>query len=437
MPGVNRPASFVLVLLAAAAFVWWLLSSAPEGVSESPVSASAGKSAQEGGGGTAASEPRAALLIGADSSSQASSPASSREGKASRAETTAAPVSRAPGGAVFQAPDPGAKTLDAWHRALPEERSTVLAGLQPAEASALDRFSGMWSASAAAYADSLRLEAPTALGPAFRNFAAAFAHGGLEELANALSRSPDRGPAWRVWEEALAARALREQAYALAGRSYGRLIPGMLAAGYKRERVLALKDAVAELGDRARDFLPYEEYPVVSGDSLIRIRGKFQTKGVNVQPGWIVLFNHKRNTTIRLKEKLKIPTTPLRVEVWRDARIEVVFAGEVPVRLYSVSVGKQTRDTETPLGSFTVGIHEPEPVFWRQDAPALPFGHPDNPLGTRWLGFKEETSYGFHGTNSEATIGGFETLGCIRMHNRDVEELYSLLPDGARIVIHP
>ncbi len=426
---MNRPASFALVLLAATAFVWWLLSSAPEGA--------AGDRAPEPAARTAVPQPRAALLVQSPSSPRPSSPEPRKVTPAPRAGTlpsAEAAVQEEAGGRVS---DPGAKTLDAWHRALPEERATVLAGLQPAEASALDRFSGMWSASAAAYADSLRLEAPTALGPAFRDFAKAFAHGGLEELAGALSRSPDRGPAWRVWEEALAARALREQAYALAGRSYGRLIPGMLAAGYQRERVLELKDAVAELGDRARDFLPYEEYEVVSGDNLIRIRQKFLARGIRLQPGWVVLFNHKHSTTIRLKEKLKIPTTPLRVEVWRDARVAGVFTGEVPVRLYSVSVGKQTRDAETPLGSFTLGIHEPEPVFWRQDAPALPFGHPENPLGTRWLGFKEETSYGFHGTNSEDTIGSFETLGCIRMHNKDVEELYSLLPDGARIVIHP
>jgi hypothetical protein len=57
-------------------------------------------------------------------------------------------------------------------------------------------------------------------------------------------------------------------------------------------------------------------------------------------------------------------------------------------------------------------------------APAVPFGHPDNPLGTRWIAWFDEggkTSYGIHGTADGNTVGGRVSRGCIRLTNRDVE----------------
>jgi lipoprotein-anchoring transpeptidase ErfK/SrfK len=43
--------------------------------------------------------------------------------------------------------------------------------------------------------------------------------------------------------------------------------------------------------------------------------------------------------------------------------------------------------------------------------------------------------YGIHGTWDESTIGKSESAGCIRMKNRDVEELYVLLPPGTPVTI--
>jgi lipoprotein-anchoring transpeptidase ErfK/SrfK len=70
----------------------------------------------------------------------------------------------------------------------------------------------------------------------------------------------------------------------------------------------------------------------------------------------------------------------------------------------------------------------------------VPFGDPENPLGTRWLEWRldgERTSLGFHGTNDAASVGRRVSEGCIRLRNPDVERLYEILPLGAEVRVQP
>jgi len=43
--------------------------------------------------------------------------------------------------------------------------------------------------------------------------------------------------------------------------------------------------------------------------------------------------------------------------------------------------------------------------------------------------------YGIHGTNKPWTIGQFASHGCIRMRNKDVEELFEWIPVGTNVLI--
>jgi lipoprotein-anchoring transpeptidase ErfK/SrfK len=43
--------------------------------------------------------------------------------------------------------------------------------------------------------------------------------------------------------------------------------------------------------------------------------------------------------------------------------------------------------------------------------------------------------YGIHGSTDPSSIGKQATAGCVRMHNRDVEELYAIVPVGTEVVI--
>ncbi|GAB6085437.1 L,D-transpeptidase family protein [Alkaliphilus crotonatoxidans] len=57
-------------------------------------------------------------------------------------------------------------------------------------------------------------------------------------------------------------------------------------------------------------------------------------------------------------------------------------------------------------------------------------------FGTRWLGLNVPWGrYGIHGTNKPNSIGYNASAGCIRMHNRDVEDLYQYVKQGTPVAI--
>lgn len=61
----------------------------------------------------------------------------------------------------------------------------------------------------------------------------------------------------------------------------------------------------------------------------------------------------------------------------------------------------------------------------------------DEGFGTRWMGINVPWGkYGIHGTNKPESIGGLTSHGCIRMYNKDVEELYSRVPCGTIVIIY-
>jgi len=105
---------------------------------------------------------------------------------------------------------------------------------------------------------------------------------------------------------------------------------------------------------------------------------------------------------------------------------------------YRIGTG---RFGKTPTGTFTISDRVKEPVWWRPDGKVVPYGDPENILGTRWLALKaagktpDIKGYGIHGTWETGTVGRAESAGCIRLNNEDIEELYTLLPLGTPVTI--
>ena len=101
-------------------------------------------------------------------------------------------------------------------------------------------------------------------------------------------------------------------------------------------------------------------------------------------------------------------------------------------------VSAATGKTEelTPEGLFTITVKAPDPYYRKKD---IAGGNPENPLGTRWIGFDAEDTdgrtYGIHGTNDPASIGKKVSQGCIRLQNEAVESLYDYIPLGAKILV--
>jgi lipoprotein-anchoring transpeptidase ErfK/SrfK len=68
--------------------------------------------------------------------------------------------------------------------------------------------------------------------------------------------------------------------------------------------------------------------------------------------------------------------------------------------------------------------------------PRMMAGGPGNPLGARAL-YLGHTLYRVHGTNQPSTIGKNVSSGCIRLLNEDIEDLYSRVQVGTRVIVLP
>ena len=122
------------------------------------------------------------------------------------------------------------------------------------------------------------------------------------------------------------------------------------------------------------------------------------------------------------------------IEVNKAANLLVVFANDVPVYTFLVSTGR-TKEL-TPIGQYKIVTKVINPWYLPENTPG---GHPDNPLGTRWLGIDVPGTngykYGIHGTNQPEAIGTPFSAGCIRMRNGDVEWVFRHIPLGTKVVI--
>jgi lipoprotein-anchoring transpeptidase ErfK/SrfK len=64
----------------------------------------------------------------------------------------------------------------------------------------------------------------------------------------------------------------------------------------------------------------------------------------------------------------------------------------------------------------------------------IPSGSPQNPMGAAAMTLNVD-QYAIHGTNDPSSIGGNKSFGCIRMHNRDILDLYKRVKIGTRVVV--
>ncbi|MCF6137807.1 L,D-transpeptidase [Pseudalkalibacillus berkeleyi] len=110
------------------------------------------------------------------------------------------------------------------------------------------------------------------------------------------------------------------------------------------------------------------------------------------------------------------------------------FSGGNIEREGSVATGK--RLTLTPEGEFTVIVKAENPYYRKKD---IPGGDPDNPLGSRWIGFDAKGTdgriYGLHGTNNPDVIGHFITAGCVRFQEKEIQWLYDHVPLGMKVIV--
>ncbi|MBR0290411.1 MAG: L,D-transpeptidase family protein, partial [Selenomonadaceae bacterium] len=114
------------------------------------------------------------------------------------------------------------------------------------------------------------------------------------------------------------------------------------------------------------------------------------------------------------------------------SRLMLFYDDDTKLAVYHLGLGKV--ETPTPTGYYKITSKEINPPWIDPSDPEyeIPSG-PDNPLGYRWMQFSG--NYGIHGTNRPESIGGYVSNGCIRMNERDVEELFDAVEVGTPVEI--
>ena len=114
--------------------------------------------------------------------------------------------------------------------------------------------------------------------------------------------------------------------------------------------------------------------------------------------------------------------------------------GSQYVTSFKVGLGK---DDSTPTGSWMVDKKLKNPAYYSpRGEGVIDADDPKNPLGEYWIGLTgiegaaaNQKSYGIHGTIDPNSIGKMESMGCIRLKNEDVAQVYELLVEGKSTVV--
>ncbi|MEB3246126.1 MAG: L,D-transpeptidase family protein [Vampirovibrionales bacterium] len=138
-----------------------------------------------------------------------------------------------------------------------------------------------------------------------------------------------------------------------------------------------------------------------------------------------------KQVTRSLDEGLKIVIYPV------ARKLQLQHKG-VAIKTFPVGVGRAA--FLTPAGQYKI-IRKLEDPAWEN--PYLGQGQQriaagaENPLGTRWMGFKQTKSgeYGIHGTDNPASVGKFSSHGCVRMRSADAELLYDQVTEGTPVEV--
>jgi L,D-transpeptidase ErfK/SrfK len=156
-------------------------------------------------------------------------------------------------------------------------------------------------------------------------------------------------------------------------------------------------------------------YVVRKGDTFSSIAKAFNVSLqslLNANPG--VTPN-----SLYLDQVICVPIAPipLSITVSITAKTLTLYKYGRLYKAYPVATGKPT--TPTPIGTFTIKNKQV---------------NPGGPYGPRWMGLSAP-HYGIHGTNNEASIGSAASNGCVRMFNKDVEDLFDYVGVGTVVRI--
>ena len=172
-----------------------------------------------------------------------------------------------------------------------------------------------------------------------------------------------------------------------------------------------------------------EIYSIRSGDTLSALGRKN-----NVSADFLMRVNAIPDARrLSIGKRIKIPKVDFSIEVDKTNNTLTLFNHGHFFKRYRVRTGAV--DYMTPVGEYKVQSRKKNPQ-WTDPKTLKTYrgGHPENELGSRWIGF-QEPGLGLHGTIHPETLGAYASNGCVGMLMQDIEELFDLVRVGTPLKI--
>ena len=171
------------------------------------------------------------------------------------------------------------------------------------------------------------------------------------------------------------------------------------------------------------------EHIVQTGDYLGKLAATY-----NTPIALIAKANNIQGANIRIGETLRLldgNNHAFALAVSKSRNDLLVTLDGRYFKRYRVSTGENAK---TPTGTFKIIDKIAHPAWHKPGGSPIPYGDPENLLGTHWLAL-DLPGYGLHGTWEPESIGSQSSAGCIRLLNEQIEELYTILPKGTLVTI--
>lgn len=138
---------------------------------------------------------------------------------------------------------------------------------------------------------------------------------------------------------------------------------------------------------------------------------------------------NKDNNKIDTETVNEISTRPDKkiadlIKVDLDKKI-LTYENQTVKKLFPIGIGEEAN--KTPTGRFRIANKVLDPKSPRDDISSAEYGK-------AWLGLSL-AGYGIHGTDEPNSIGKEESLGCIRMLNEDILDLYECIKTNTEVFI--
>jgi LysM repeat protein len=174
---------------------------------------------------------------------------------------------------------------------------------------------------------------------------------------------------------------------------------------------------------------PMEEkidHIIRQGDTLGKLANRYGTTADSIKA-----VNGLDSNVIRIGDRLQILTGDFLCRVNKTTNEMEVLLNDRFFKRYLVGTGT---DNSTPEGEYVITLRIRHPVWYRPDGQTIPYGDPENLLGTHYLKLNAP-GIGLHGTWEPDSVGSQSSAGCVRLINDEIKELYHLLPEGTTVVI--